>query len=525
MTLLHFDRSCAVACSIFFFLSVSSAKPNPGYVPQHPPSDSWTRYADPAGFVVDVPRGWTVAKDAASGRIIISGSRGEKAVIWPLLLQHAGLDSHSAAVLLPQLAHQVDAQMSWGHAQMLQGVARIFASRGHRSGTALLSWANGASGASAYFYCLEAPTNSYRTSMDNFVGVLNSFHIVQDASLGKEGTERGKGPATLSFVSWRDPREGAFSVAVPQGWRVVGGAYRLSATDVRYSLAMGSPDGQIRATIGDSSIGLFIQPSQMLAMAGLREGGYYGLGDGTRAEIRRFIPGPQFARAYAQIFISRQCTGLQVQSNNARADLVSAFVQSAHNEGIPNPYVTAGDVSFTCNLNGTQVHGKYVAATVPFVPNATSMWVVYRLYGYLAASGREPEGEKVVAQALGSWTFNPQWLAQQRGIANAAVQQDNMRSQQIRSPALQAIAEDQRQTSETIMKGWEQRQKVYSEISRRQENAILGTLDVVDPETGTRYKVSNFGDYHYMSNDGYIYSTNSPDSPGPNLRELITLPY
>jgi hypothetical protein len=89
---------------------------------------------------------------------------------------------------------------------------------------------------------------------------------------------------------------------------------------------------------------------------------------------------------------------------------------------------------------------------------------------------------------------------------------------------MQAIAEDQRQTSDTIMKGWEQRQKVYDEIDRRPENAILGTLDVIDPQTGTQYKVSNYGDYHYMSNEGYIYSTNSPGAPAPDLREMITLP-
>ena len=39
------------------------------------------------------------------------------------------------------------------------------------------------------------------------------------------------------------------------------------------------------------------------------------------------------------------------------------------------------------------------------------------------------------------------------------------------------IQEDQRQTSDIIMKGWEQRSQVYDEISRRRENAILGTLD------------------------------------------------
>jgi hypothetical protein len=217
---------------------------------------------------------------------------------------------------------------------------------------------------------------------------------------------------------------------------------------------------------------------------------------------------------------------MQVQSNNIRQDLASSFAQSAQLEGLGSrPYMTAGEVSFTCNLNGMRVQGKYVAATFPFVPNQTSMWSVYRLYGYLAAAGREQEGEQVIAQALRSWKFDSRWEAQQQGIANSAVQQDNARSQQIRSRAQQAIAEDQRQTSETIMKGWEQRQKVYDEISRRQENAILGTLDVIDPQSGIQYKVSNFGDYHYMSNEGYIYSTNSANTPPPNLREMITLPW
>jgi hypothetical protein len=515
---------CAAVCC--FFVSSAFAQSNSANARQHRDSESWITHADSAGFIVDLPRNWSVAKDPATGRIVLRGTRGEQAVIWPLLLQHVELDAGRAAVLLPQLAQKVDAQMPWGPVQSLQKVARAFASAGQRSGTALLSWANGASGASAYLYCLEGPTDVYRSSTVSFVRILNSFHIVQDPSLKNLPiSTNGSSSGALSFVTWNDPREGAFSVSIPQGWRVIGGTYRLSANDVRHALAMGSPDGQVRVTIGDSNIGLFTQPSQMLAMAGLREGGYYGMGDGTKLEIRRYIPGPQFARSYAQIFVSRQCSGLQVQSNNVRQDLVSTFSQSARNEGLGSLNLTAGDVSFSCNLNGAQVHGKYIAATIPLGSGQASMWVVYRLYGYLAPAGREQEGEAVIAQALGSFKFNPQWEAQQRGISNAAVQQDNMRSQQIRSRALQAIAEDQRHTNETITKGWEQRQKVYDEVSRRRENAILGTLDVIDPQTGTQYKVSNFGDYHYMSNEGYIYSTNSPNSPGPNLREMITLPY
>ena len=509
---------CCLLVSAAFPQTTSTARQRPG-------ADSWITHTDPSGFAVDVPSTWSVAKDPASGRIVISGTRGERAVIWPLLLRGVQLDSGRAAVLLAQLARKVDAQMPWGSVQPLATAARAFASSGQRSGAALLSWANGAGGASAYLYCLEAPANVYRATTDSFTRILNTFHIVQDPAVKNLSQSAAGAGATLTFVNWTDPREGAFAVAVPRGWQVIGGTYRLSPTDVRYGLTMASPDGQIRVMNGDANIGAFIQPSQMLAMAGLREGGYYGLGDGTRMEIRHFMPGPQFVRAYAQAFIARQCAGFQVQSNNARQDLATTFTQSAMNEGLGRLDMTAGDVSFTCNMNNIQVRGNYVAATTLLGQGQGSMWAVYRLYGYLAAPGREQEAEQAVTSALSTWEFNPQWEAQQRGIANSAVQQDNMRSQQIQSRARQAIAEDQRKTSDTIMKGWEKRQKVYDEISRRQENAILGTLDVVDPQTGMQYKVSNFGDYHYMSNDGYIYSTNSPDTPPPNLREMITLPY
>lgn len=493
-------------------------------IPAAPASVSFTNHVDPSGFTVDLPTGWSVAKDAETGRIAFHGTQGEQLIIWPLLLQGEQLDSRGAAALLAQLARKTEPQLPWSAAQPLQGALRAIASTSQLNAAAMLSWAASSAGTSAYFYCIEARPQIYRASTDSFVGILKSFHVVQDPAL-KNLAANASGADALNFGNWSDPHEGAFSLAVPQGWQVIGGSYRLSATDVRYAVMMGSPDGQIRAAVGDSSIGGFIQPSQMLAMAGLREGGMYMLGDGSKLEIRRYIDGASFARVYAQNFVSRQCPGLQVTSSSPRQDLAATFLQAAHNEGARNAYLTAGDASFTCTLNGRSAQGKFIAATVNPMPAASGIWLVYRLYGYISVAARELDAQKVVTEAMQTWKFSPQWQAQQQGIANNAVQQDNMRSQQIRQRAMQAIAEDQRQTSETIMKGWEDRQKIYDEISRRRENAILGTLDVVDPQTGAQYKVSNFGDYHYMSNDGYIYSTNVPGAPAPNLREMITLPY
>lgn len=485
-------------------------------------ASGWTTHNDPSGFSVETPDDWRVARDAASGKIVIQGQHGERAVIWPMFLERQQLDARGAAILVQQLARSLNGQLPWAAPEGSASVIRVTAKSAQRDATAMMSWAVGTGGTSVYLYCVEAPAEVYRSSADAFVRILKTFHIVQDPSMKNAGAMSGG--SALNFVNWNDPHEGAFSVAVPRGWEVIGGAYRLSATDVRYALTLESPDSQIRVTVGDSNIPIYTQPTAMLASAGLREGGTYTIGDGTKLEIRRYIPGQQYVYYYVDAIVRRECGDLRISSNNVRPDLAAKFTEFARNEGATSAQLAAGDASFTCVLNGNAVQGKYIGVTALLAPGMTPLWAVYRLYGYITAAGRQEDAVNVVTQAVLSWKFNPQWEAQQRNTANAAVQQDNMRSQQIRSRALQAIAEDQRQTSEIITKGYEQRQKIYDEISRKRENAILGTLDVVDPQTGHSYKVSNYGDYHFMSNDGYIYSTNSANSPGPNLRELITLP-
>ena len=109
-------------------------------------------------------------------------------------------------------------------------------------------------------------------------------------------------------------------------------------------------------------------------------------------------------------------------------------------------------------------------------------------------------------------------------IAANAVAQDNARSQQIQARARAAIQENQRQTSEMIVKGYEQRSQVYDEISRRRENSILGTTDVIDPVSGSQYKIDSYSNYHWMNNQGSIVGNDTGTNPGYGWHDLVTLP-
>ena len=104
------------------------------------------------------------------------------------------------------------------------------------------------------------------------------------------------------------------------------------------------------------------------------------------------------------------------------------------------------------------------------------------------------------------------------------VQTEIASSQEIRQRAQEAIVEDQRQTAEMIAKSSEQRQKIYDQLERKRQNSILGSLEITDPQTGAQYKVIDFSDYHYLSGDGHIYSANSREQSGPDLKELLAIP-
>jgi len=483
----------------------------------------WTTHNDARGFAVDMPPGWSFSSDVRAGRILVQGPRGEQIVVWPASMQQK-LDARGAAALVLQLARQVDGQMPWGTASAASGAVRTIAKSPQRSGVAVMRWSNEPNGSSIALYCVEAPTSSYPAEQDTFAAILRSFRVVSDApapaTVANSRTAAASGPIT--YVTWTDPYEGAYSLSVPQGWKVVGGAHRLAATDVRSGVTLASPDGQIRVILGDTRLGTFIGPTPMMAYAGMREGTYYRLGDGSQLLIRRYVDGQQFARDYVHVYVSPECSGVQMISNNARADLSSALGEKARAEGMPNVRLAAGDASFTCSISGTPVRGMIVAATLA-IPQST-MWYAYRLYGYLAAPGREQDAERVVEQSVQSIRINPQWLGRQQQIANNAVAADTARSQQFQHETQQAIARDEQQTSDMIMKGWQERSQTYDEIARRRENAILGTVDVVDPSTGQRYKIDNYSDYHWMNNSGVIAGNNTGDAPGPDWHRLTTLP-
>jgi hypothetical protein len=285
-----------------------------------------------------------------------------------------------------------------------------------------------------------------------------------------------------------------------------------------------SPDHQIRLAVGDANVGAYTTPNPMYARAGMREGSYTALGDGTKLQIRRFLPAQQFLREYIASSVRRECGEPHILSENERPDLAASAAQQVRAQGASNPQVTAAGVSFSCTWNGREARGYYAVATILPFPGRGGIWYVDSLYGYLAVAERQQQADDISRHVLNSMGINAQWKQREDQIAGNAVQQDNARSQEIQARARQAIADNQKQTTDMIVKGYQARSQVYDEIDRRRENAILDMVDVVDPTSGTQYKIQSYSDYHWMNNQGVIVGTKTDTSPGIDWRQMITLP-
>jgi hypothetical protein len=515
---MRFAIRCFLLSTLFFLpLTVSCHSAGPAQLP-----GGWTTHTDPAGFSVDIPAGWVVTADSTQGRIKLRGTRGEQVVIWPVFIEQKQLSVSGASHLVMQLARRLDNSLSWVPANAPGNAARVIAKGASRSGATLMTWSNSPTGAAVMLYALEAPPDVYGSSANTFTRILQSFRGSPDNASRQTGGHASSEPVT--YVNWKDPQEGAFTLQVPRGWQVVGGAYRMSAIDIRHCATMISPDAQIRVFIGDANIGGFTEPTQMLAYSGFREGGYQPMNDGTRLEIRRFMSGAQFARDYAQSRLGAQCSSVQVQSGGDRQELVTTFSQAIREDSMTSARFTAGDAVFSCTGKSGPLQGHIVAVTVQPLPGRAGIWEVYRLYGYIAAPQSQQAAEGVAQQVMQSMRIDPQWRQREHQIASNAVAADNARSAQIQSNALHAIQENQRQTSEMIVKGYEQRSQVYDEISRKRENAILGTTDVVDPVSGSQYKIDSYSNYHWMNNQGAIVGNDTGANPGSGWHDLVTLP-
>jgi hypothetical protein len=380
-------------------------------------------------------------------------------------------------------------------------------------------------GTAVLLYSVSAPAKTYDQSLPVAGSILASFRPSDRAPAAQASTTAPAGP--VQFVPWSDPTEHAFTLSVPREWKTVGGVHVVSGLDARAAVNLFAPGSGMFVRYGQADFGAFIEPFR--SPYGNMQSGLYPLGDGTQLQVAPYQTGQQFARFYLEN-TRPLCTGIRVTGSINRPELIAKFAKQIQDQDVAPDAATIGEVTYTCSQSGTQLQGSYVAITARSATALSragmggAMWSVLGFGGYLALPHLAPAAASIADHVQRSMQINPQWKAQRAVQAEQIVAQDNLRARQTRTRALAAIADNLRQTSETVTSSYWARQKTYDEISRKRENAILGTVDVVDPTTREQYKVSYDSNFYWMNDQGYQAGTLTADAPGAGWTELLKLP-
>ncbi|MCK4304239.1 MAG: hypothetical protein KAY24_08360 [Candidatus Eisenbacteria sp.] len=471
----------------------------------------WPRFKSPRGFEVSHPEGWTVDLDR-DGRIEIhSPDRSELAVIQPFLLNEPktalewlGGAPRFLASTFPNARIQelrpLSAQTDDAAASMTYGT------NAHSCRANLLVSIDGPSG---MFYAIAAPAERFETDREELVRILNSFVFTQASGEAGPGTQRDVKPARKQrYVTWTDPNEHAFSVEVPQGWQVKGGMFRYASVDTRPAFELISPDQKIRITYGDAQLPPFVVPNPMMESTGFSEGSMYSPGYGVRMQVMRYMSGRDFARQYVASGLSGQHPDLRFVGERDRPELVQAVNGLYANAGMGIQFtLDAGEVSFAFSQGGQDMRGYCLATTQLVQTGYVANWIVKDLLGCLSTRDREPEARAVLRHIMATLRVDPQWFAMQQGVAGATSQIVNNTNQEI---------------SKIITDTYEHRQRVDDDLARRRSNAILGTTDLLDQETGETWRVDAGHNYYWRrEHTNAIAGTGTHERPDIDFAPLV----
>jgi hypothetical protein len=320
------------------------------------------------------------------------------------------------------------------------------------------------------------------------LGTISLWHSVRSSSVthaaGAATPETG---ASSNWVSVRDPREQAFSIAVPKGWKIYGGLFRFSAVDARLVVDMTSPDGNTNVRVGDSTVPPYLVPGRFVR-------------SGPR--LAAYASGSAFATKYGQARFGSMCQQLRVTSNQAIAP-------KYHPPGNGLIRTTAGEATFTCLKNGAAMAAYVYAETTLIGPGGPgSNWSVVAL-GSMIAPAAEVRAAVTILQHSGeSLAINPAWMQMQAQLNAQATRQINASTQ---ATIAATAAESARERA------------MISALQNDSFNDVINGVSLkVDPTTGQKYETPlGTGSPQWVNGNDLVVE--SALSPGPGFSQLQTV--
>jgi hypothetical protein len=301
------------------------------------------------------------------------------------------------------------------------------------------------------------------------------------------------GAGGVNYVTVRDMREQAFSISVPQGWKVVGGMFRYRIAYPRPTVDMTSPDGMTNVRIGDNTIPNYQTPNN---------NPYLPKVPNNFTPVAAYTSGQNFAQKYGLARFGSMCQGIQVTGSQASQPKYSQQVQG---------YVTAtaGSANFSCTKNGQAMAGYVYAETmqVGAIMGQPANWYETALGSWLAPAAQAQNASAILTYSTGTLVMNPDWAAWQAFLVASATRIN-----------LVTAAKTKQATAEMDAREAQWRKMMAGEVDDFND-ILTGTTFAMDPATGQPVEVpTGNGAPEWL--DGQDNVQSAVMQPGPAYQQL-----
>lgn len=429
---------------------------------------------DNSGFRMDLPAGWR-AQLTQNGAVVATGQGGLAVLIAPVLdagdaaagnwLQRSGASAVARYLRNPAMTRIYPSRMG-----PTAALASFDFGEPSAKGTAnVLYLVNGGVGT---LYVIAGPKAGFAQQRAGLVHILQSFTFTGEGSSGA-----AQAAAQAGFIRFQDPKEGAFTLEVPEGWKVEGGLLSKSPFDTRSFVWATSPDGSTVIRLRDPEFSSVPNRHQ------------------------HYKPGPEFAQQYAaKLAGDLQASNLQFTAITSRQDLSS----SKATPGVGRSQTTGGEAAFTCTRNGKPCTGKVIAATrVATLSPGFAMWSVDYLVSYLTAQERMGVTDRIFQHMLESVR---------------CPQRFGMQPQIIRSTS-QVVREAAQYTAKVFDRVHRNRERSEERIDQNRTDAIRGVVRLRDPNAGEELEGVAGKNYYYRAPGGRAFGTDR-EIRSPDFTEL-----
>jgi hypothetical protein len=353
----------------------------------------------------------------------------------------------------------------------------------------------------------QAPTFLTLIFIAGCAGCTPSPGSAMPRNAGGDGA--GPGRAAIAWTDFQDPFEQAFSVEVPQGWKVRGGLFRMGFSDERPMVDLLSPDERINVRLGDVSIPTYAQPNAYHP----REGEPYDLGAQAQLVVARYRTGPEFAVMYSHVRFYQDCRN----AAGDPGDLGFTIPDYIPSEG-PAPQASAGAIAYQCGSGA----GQRIAFAYAKTAQANGIWSVPTMGSFLSPPDKVAVAREVLLHCAQSFKLNPAWIEKQKQMDAYAIQYQRARQQQ----RIQALShqvqqfEAKMQTMRSQVASFERHQAAFASQVDGFDQALRGVTPTIDPFTGDAKEVWTGQSSNYWEN-GRGDVVNSVNAPQGNWQKMI----